>query len=66
MSAVEVHIEETENDRVERWRTETLERVGYDRESAALLAGRPDVDLHLAIELIEHGCPTEIAIQILL
>jgi hypothetical protein len=66
MSAAEVHIEETEIDRVERWRTEALERVGYAPDAAALLAARHDVDLHLAIELIEHGCSPEVALQILL
>ena len=66
MSAAEVHIEETEIERVERWRTEALERGGYDPDSAALLATRHDVDLHLAIELIEHGCSAEVALQILL
>lgn len=67
MSAAQVHIEEeTEIDRVERWRTEALERVGYDQDAAALLAARHDVDLHQAIELVERGCSAEIALQILL
>lgn len=67
MSAAQVHIEEeTEIDRVERWRTEALERVGYDQDVAALLAARHDVDLHQAIELVERGCSAEIALQILL
>jgi hypothetical protein len=67
MAAAEVHIlEETEIDRVERWRTEALERGGYDQDSAAALAVRHDVDLHLAIELIEQGCSAEVALQILL
>ncbi len=66
MAAAEVHIEETEIDRVERWRTEALERVGYDADSAALLAARLDVDLHLAIELVEHGCAPDVALRILL
>ena len=67
MSAAEVHIEEeTENERVERWRTEALERAGYEPDSAALLAARQDVDLHLAIDLVEHGCSPEVALQILL
>jgi hypothetical protein len=66
MSAAEIHIEETEIDRVERWRTEALERVGFDPDSAALLAARHDVDLHRAIALIEHGCSAEVALQILL
>ena len=66
MSAAEVHIQETESERVERWRAETLERVGYDPESAALLAARLDIDLHRAIELVEQGCSPEVALQILL
>jgi hypothetical protein len=66
MSATEVHIRESESERVERWRAEALERVGYDTGSAAVLAARTDVDLHRAIELVEHGCSPEIALRILL
>jgi hypothetical protein len=66
MAAAEVHIEETEMDRVERWRAEALERVGYDADSAALLAARLDVDLHRAIELVEQGCAPDVALRILL
>ncbi|MBV8599423.1 MAG: hypothetical protein JO017_11435 [Actinobacteria bacterium] len=66
MSAAEVHIEETEMERVERWRTEALEAAGYDPDSAAHLASRHDVDLHRAIEMIERGCSPELALQILL
>jgi hypothetical protein len=62
----ELEAVETEAARVERWRAETLVRVGYDAESAAELAGRTDVDLHRAIELIEAGCPVETALRILL
>jgi hypothetical protein len=66
MSAAEVHIQETEVERVERWRTEALENAGYDPDSAALLAARHDVDLHRAIEMIERGCAPETALRILL
>ena len=66
MSAAEAQITETENERVERWRTETLERVGYDAESAHELAIRTDIDLHRAIKLIEEGCSPEVALRILL
>jgi hypothetical protein len=66
MPAAQVHIPETEQDRVERWRAEELERGGYDHESAARLAARHDVDLHRAIELIRSGCPAETALRILL
>jgi hypothetical protein len=66
MSATEVHIVETEAEKVERWRAEALEKVGYDLESAVKLASRPDVDLHQAVELVESGCPPELALRILL
>ena len=66
MSAAEVETTETENERVERWRAEVLERVGYDAVSAHELAARTDVDLHRAIKLIEGGCPADVALRILL
>ncbi len=65
MSAAELHIPETEGDRVERWRIEALVRAGYDLESASELATRTDVDLHHAIGLIERGCPPDTALRIL-
>ena len=66
MAATELNIVETESERVERWRAEELEKVGYDVISAHELATRPDVDLHLAIELVEAGCPVQLAVEILL
>jgi len=66
MPAAEIHIQETEQQRVERWRAEELERSGYDHESAVQLASRADVDLHRAIELLRSGCPAETALRILL
>jgi hypothetical protein len=65
MSAVETIIE-TESERVERWRTEELIRVGFDPDVALVMAIEPSVDLHTAIDLIERGCPPNLAAQILL
>jgi len=65
MSAVEIFIE-TESERVERWRTEELLRVGFDVETATLLAADFAVDLHTALDMVEHGCPTDLAARILL
>ena len=66
MTAAEMQmIFETEAERVERWRAEELERAGYDPDTAAELAARPDVDLHRATSLLESGCPVELAVQIL-
>lgn len=65
MSAVETYIE-TESERVERWRTEELLRVGYDVETATVMAADSAVDLHAALALIERGCPPDLAARILL
>jgi hypothetical protein len=66
MSAAELDIHvETEAERIERWRAKELERAGYDRADADELAARNDVDLHLAVELLERGCPVQTALRIL-
>lgn len=65
MSAVETYIE-TETERVERWRMGELLRVGFDVESATLLAAELGVDLHAAIDMVERGCPPDLAARILL
>lgn len=48
------------------WRFEALIRAGYPEREAMILADRTDVDLHRAVELLEHDCPPEIALRILL
>jgi hypothetical protein len=57
---------ETEEQRIESWRMEVLERAGYSKRSAAQLACRKDVDLHQALSLVQNGCSPELALQILL
>jgi hypothetical protein len=59
-------IEQSEIERIERWRAEELERAGYEPRAAGRLAMRHDVDLHAAVELLERGCPTDLALKILL
>ena len=67
MAAAELGVyPETEQERIERWRLEALERAGYDSEAAAAIAARPDIDLHQATDLLARGCPPEIAVAILL
>jgi hypothetical protein len=56
---------ETELERVERWRTAELMRVGFAGDDAVALAARLEVDLHEAIELVQRGCPPELAFRIL-
>ena len=66
MSTTHIIEEEFEVDRVEQWRHVTLERAGYDAESAAVLAASTEVDLHRAVSLLERGCTVALALQILL
>ena len=66
MTPVELAERITESDSVRHWRLEELERAGYTPLDALVLSGRPDIDLHLAVEMLEQGCPTETAMRILL
>ena len=65
MNTAAHEIVETETERVERWRTAELMRVGFAGDDAVALAARTDVDLHEAIELVQRGCPVELAVRIL-
>jgi hypothetical protein len=56
---------ERERDSVTAWRVERLLDAGYDAEAALVLALDGDVDLHLAVSLLERGCPADTALQIL-
>lgn len=62
----EAEPEEREDERVVEWRRRTLERAGYAVEDAGVLAADLTVDLHVAVALLEDGCPPEVALEILL
>jgi hypothetical protein len=47
------------------WRREQLAHAGFQLPLAARLAKDVRYDLHVLIELVEHGCPPELAIRIL-
>ena len=67
MSAAELDVlYVSEADRIEQWRHAELERAGYDPESALVLAASHDVDLHMAVSLLDRGCSVDLALQILL
>ena len=67
MAQTEVQVlEDTEHEKIVRWRAEELERAGYGTRAAGRLAARYDIDLDRAIELLDQGCPPELAIKILL
>jgi hypothetical protein len=50
---------------VARWRREQLVYSGFSRPLAGRLAGDPRYDLHALIELVEGGCPPDLAVRIL-
>jgi hypothetical protein len=50
---------------VDEWRFQQLLTAGWPEQEALLLAGRHDIDLHLACELLEDGCEPELAWHIL-
>lgn len=52
-------------DEVTRWRREQLADAGFAPTAAALLADDPRYDLHALIELVERGCPCDVAVRIL-
>ena len=66
VTAAELQAPADEISLVERWRAEELERAGFDPRAAATIAGRHDIDLHLATNLLRRGCAQELALQILL
>jgi hypothetical protein len=67
LAATELQLlEQTEIERIERWRADELERAGYEPRAAGRLAVRHDVDLHRAIDLLHGGCAQELALKILL
>jgi hypothetical protein len=47
------------------WRMEQLVRTGFDADLAASVAADRAMDLHALIELVESGCPPELAARIL-
>ena len=65
MTTAESEIYE-ETELIEAWRAEALERAGYGAAAAAEIAARHDIDLHVATDLVERGCPADLALQILL
>lgn len=59
-------MDETEAEAILRWRFDELMRAGYDIGAALMLASHVEVDLHQAAALVRGGCPSEIALRILL
>ena len=65
MPAAQLHpVDET--GLIEAWRAEALERAGYPAEAAEEIAARHDIDLHQATDLLQAGCPVDLALRIVL
>ena len=58
--------DETERERVIRWRVEQLAKVGYSWPAAMVIAANTHVDLHRAVEMVQQGCHPDVAVRILL
>jgi hypothetical protein len=50
---------------VTSWRRDRLVEAGFALPVASRLARDRRYDLHALIELVEHGCPPELALRIL-
>jgi hypothetical protein len=63
---MQIHLGQVEEaQEVVSWRREQLVRTGFTLSLAVSLAGDPRYDLHALIELVERGCPPELAVRIL-
>jgi hypothetical protein len=47
------------------WRIDRLRQAGFDRSDASTLAADLQTDLHALLELVERGCPPQLAARIL-
>jgi hypothetical protein len=57
--------QERENAELIAWRHDQLAHSGFPNSLAVQLAGDGRYDLHALIELVERGCPPELAVRIL-
>lgn len=52
-------------DPVRAWRTERLGQAGLPKELARRVAADCAYDLHAVLDLVDRGCPAELALRIL-
>ena len=55
-----------ETSRVVQWRFSQLLRGGYSHGDAVVIAAQVQIDLHVALDVVQRGCPPELASRILL
>jgi len=66
MTTAELQRAGVTQEEVVAWRREQLRRAGCRRFEAEVLAREARVDLHEAVALLERGCPSRIALEILI
>jgi hypothetical protein len=66
MTVAELQRGHATEDEVVAWRREQLRRAGCRRFEAEVLARELTVDLHEAVALLERGCPSKVALEILI
>ena len=52
-------------DAVDAWRLACLRDAGFALDLATPIAADPTVDLHALLQLIDRGCPPELAARIM-
>ena len=57
--------DQTDGPEIGSWRRHQLLQSGFPQGLARRIANDPAYDLHALIELVEHGCPPELAVRIL-
>lgn len=62
--SVDEHLAILDPDSVIAWRAERLARTGLAPEVAARIAADSAYDLHALFELVDRGCPPELAVRI--
>ena len=65
MAGLEV-ADETDVERIMRWRLEGLKQAGFEGSAALAIAANAEIDLHFAIDLLRRCCPPALAVHILL
>ncbi|WP_081608426.1 hypothetical protein [Crystallibacter crystallopoietes] len=59
------HVPAAATDSVVAWRGRLLQAAGFPDTLAQLLAATPGVDIHALLNLVDRGCPPELAVRIL-
>lgn len=57
--------QQNESSEIRQWRRARLRRAGFEPELAAELAADERIDLHDLLDLVDRGCPPELAARIL-